>query len=419
MDERRSAQPMNDFRCRSCGNSAVASILDLGKMPLANRLLTREELNRPEPTYPLELVLCTQCTLAQITETVPPETLFGEYLYFTSVSETAVASARQLAERLIQERALNAGSQVIELASNDGYLLQFYKRAGIPVLGVEPARNIAAVAEREHGIPNVARFFSADLARELVAEGKRADVLHAHNVLAHVADTNDFVNGIRILLAPTGVAVIEVPSVTDMIDHCEFDQIYHEHLCYFSLTALEHLFSRHALAIADVESIPTHGGSLRLSVVHRDSGVATHARVQQRREAERAWGVEKIEPYRDFETRVRSLQHDLTSTLQDLKRQGKRIAAYGAPGKGTILLNSFGIGSALLDFVVDKSPHKQGRFVPGVHLPIHDPAYLRESPPDYMLLLVWNLAPEIMRQQSEYRERGGRFIIPRPCVEIV
>lgn len=418
MDEPRGARRLNGFTCRSCGNVQLISILNLGDMPLANRLLTAEQLSQREPRYPLEFVFCPNCALSQITETVPAEILFREYLYFTSVSETAVAAARQLAARVVQERALQHNHLVIELASNDGYLLQFYRGAGIPVLGIEPAANIARIAESERGIPTVSQFFTSALAGELAAQGTRADVLHAHNVLAHVADTNDFVRGMKILLQDTGILIIEVASVKPMLDDCGFDQIYHEHLCYFSLTALEHLLRRHGLWVVDVEQIPAHGGSLRVFATHQEQGRDPSERVRALQASERAWGAAEPRAYLNFEASVRALQAELTGTLRALKEQGKRIAAYGAPGKGTILLNAFGIGKDVLDFVVDKSPHKQGRYVPGVHLPIYDPVCLLDNMPDYTMLLVWNLAPEILSQQAEYRRRGGKFILPSPHVEI-
>jgi SAM-dependent methyltransferase len=400
--------------CRSCGAGELELVLSLGRTPLANALLTREQLSQPEPHYPLDLAFCRSCALVQITETVPPAELFSEYLYFSSFSDTMLRHARSLVTSLIAERQLGPRSLVIEVASNDGYLLQYYQQAGVPVLGIEPAANIASEAEKR-GVPTIVEFFGQELAGQLRAKGQRADVIHAHNVLAHVADLNGFVEGIKILLKDDGVAVIEAPYVKDLIDHCEFDTIYHEHLCYYSLTALDHLFRRHRLFIQDVERIAIHGGSLRATVGTR--AVATPA-VAQLLAEEAIWGVGRFATYRDFGARVEALKATLISMLAGFKRRGDRIAAYGAAAKGSTLLNYFGIGLETLDFVVDRSPHKQGRFMPGVHIPIRAPERLLEEMPDEVLLLTWNFADEILEQQKAYRQLGGRFIIPVPEVKV-
>jgi SAM-dependent methyltransferase len=406
---------MTEATCRSCGNGGLATVLSLGCTPLANSLLTAAQIEQAEQIYPLDLVFCPQCTLVQITETVPPEQLFGEYLYFSSFSDTMLRHAREIVQRLLAARGLGPQSLVAEVASNDGYLLQYYREAGVPVLGIEPARNIAEVA-RERGIPTLAEFFSADVAGRLAGEGQRADVIHANNVLAHVADLNGVVAGFGRLLKPEGVAVIEVPYVKEMIDHREFDTIYHEHLCYFSLTALDRLFTRHGLTLVDVERLPIHGGSLRIFA--SPQGERSEA-VTQLLAEEAAWGVARLDFYAGFGEGVGQLRDELRSLLAELKAQGQRIAVYGASAKGSTLLNYFGIGRETLDFVVDRSTVKQGLYTPGTHLPIYAPEQLLEARPDYVLLLTWNFADEILAQQAEYRRAGGQFIVPIPEVRVV
>jgi hypothetical protein len=402
--------------CRSCGAADLATILSLGETPLANSLLRPEELGKPEPRYPLDLAFCPGCSLVQITETVPPEILFRDYLYFSSFSEGMLRHAEELTARLVRERDLGPGSLAVEVASNDGYLLQYYKRAGVPVLGVEPARNIAKVAV-EKGIPTVPEFFGLELARQLVAEGKRADVIHANNVLAHVADLNGFVAGFALLLKESGAAIIEVPYLGEMVPHLEFDTIYHEHLCYFSLTALSRLFARNGLAVTDVEQIPLHGGSLLLTVTPTAARRPASTRVQALLAREEATGVPRAPYYADFAPRVARWRESFRAFLGDLKSQGKRLAAYGAAAKGSTLLNHAGIGTETLDFVVDRSTVKQGRHMPGVHLHIRPPEELLRARPDAVVLLSWNFKDEILRQQEAYRRGGGRFIVPVPAVE--
>ena len=404
--------------CRSCGAAGLAPVLDLGRTPLANALLTQEQAGGTEETYPLELVLCQSCSLVQITETVPPEVLFRDYLYFSSFSDTMLRHSEALVGRVIEERGLGSDSLAAEVASNDGYLLQFYRRAGIPVLGIEPARNVARVAVEERGVRTVTEFFGEELGRELAARGERADVLHANNVLAHVADLNGFVRGVRHFLKEDGVFVVEAPYVKELADRCEFDTIYHEHLCYFSLTALAGLFRRHELEVTGVERVPIHGGSLRVRVQHAGAA-APREEVARLLEEERAWGVGEIGFYRDFAARVEQLRESLRGLLSDLKGQSARVAAYGAAAKGSTLLNYFRIGRETLDFVADRSTYKQGRLMPGARIPVVEPGRLLAEQPDYVLLLTWNFADEILEQQAEYRRRGGRFIIPVPEVRIV
>jgi len=407
--------------CRACGADGLMPVLSLGTTPLANGLLDEAHLDEPEATFPLDLVYCPACSLAQITESVPPEVLFHDYPYFSSFSDTMLRHAEGLAERFVPERHLGPESLVVELASNDGYLLQYYKARGIPVLGIEPAANIAQHAIRERQIPTRTAFFARDLADTLVAEGLRADLIHAHNVLAHVPDLNGFVAGIRTLLAPGGAAVIEAPYVGDMLAHVEFDTIYHEHLCYFSCTALERLFRSHGCRLADARRTPIHGGSLCITAEAAPPDAPRPAAVAALLAEEEAAGLAGPEGrgYRHFAAAVEDLGRTLRDLLGRLKAEGARIAAYGASAKGSTLLNALGIGAETLDFVADRSTVKQGRFTPGTHLPILPPEAILERRPDYVLLLTWNFREEILAQQAAYREAGGKFIVPVPRPEVV
>jgi SAM-dependent methyltransferase len=403
--------------CRSCHQSDLQPIVSLGRLPLANALVSREDTVRVDERYPLDLALCRRCSLVQITETVAPARLFHEYLYFSSYSDTMVRHARDLAQELCRARRLDSSSCVIEIGSNDGYLLQHFLAAGVRVLGVEPARNVAAVAEAR-GIATISEFFGSDLAAKLAAAGEAADVIVANNVMAHVPDINGIVQGIKRLLKPHGVFVMETPYVKDLLDTAAFDTIYHEHLFYYSLSALEALFRRNELAIAAVQHVPIHGGSLRVTAVHAGEE-GQRPGVTRLLDEERRWGVAEPIEYQRFAAQVAHLQRSLAALLRQLRAQGKRLCAYGAAAKATTLLNVLGVGVDVLEFVVDRSEHKQGRYIPGVRIPIKPVAALLDEQPDYVLLLAWNLAAEIMEQQRTYQDRGGAFIIPLPTLTVV
>ena len=403
--------------CRSCAHAPLTPVLSLGTTPLANQLLTEESLKSPEHRHPLDIAYCEACSLVQITQTIPPEELFTDYVYFSSFSDAMLAHAKDLVGRVVKERGLGSNHLVVEIASNDGYLLQYYKELGVGVLGIEPARNIAKVA-RERGIPTLTEFFGKDLADKLHAEGKKAAVVHANNVMAHVPDINMFAAGLHTLLADDGIALIEVPYVREMVDRCEFDTIYHEHVFYFSLTALTKLFARHRLAVVDVELIALHGGSLLLRIA-KEGKHAASPRVKAMFDDEARLGMASFAYYEGFSRKVQGVRDELRKVLGDLKSKGKRVAAYGAAAKGSTLLNYAGIGTETIDFVVDRSPHKQGKFMPGVHLPIRPPSALMEDRPDYVVLLTWNFKDEILAQQDAFRKAGGKFILPLPNVTIV
>lgn len=395
--------------CRCCGGAELVSVFDMGEMPPSDALSASAV--EPDPAYPLEVVMCRSCGLAQLRHTVAPEVLFSSaYKYFSSYTQTVVDNARDAVATAIERVKPAPGALVVELASNDGYLLKHAKAAGLSVLGIDPAPAPVAAA-REAGIDTLQAFFSEDLARRLKAEGRQAMLLFGNNVLAHVADTAGFVRGIREILHPDGTASIEVPYLKDLIDHVEFDTIYHEHLCYFSVSALVELFRRQGLHLNDVQRIPIHGGSLRLFVQHRHD---PSGRLNAMLEEESELGLSRPESFRAFAAKVDGVGQALREMLDGLRREGKRVAAYGAAAKGTILLNFFRIGPQGLLWAADKNPHKHGLYMPGIKLPIVDTARIEADAPDCLLILPWNHREEIMRQQAGFAARGGRFIIPIP-----
>jgi SAM-dependent methyltransferase len=400
--------------CRFCGNGLSRSFADLGMTPLANSFLSIAELENPETFYPLHAYVCEGCFLVQLPAAAAPEAIFSDYAYFSSYSDSWLDHARRYVEGAVDRFELNERSLVVELASNDGYLLQYLVARSIPVLGVEPAANVARVAA-ERGVPTVVRFFGLETARELVAAGHAADLVVANNVLAHVPDLNDFVAGLSVLLKPGGAATLEFPHLLRLIESSEFDTIYHEHFSYFSLLTVEQVFASHGLTVFDVEELPTHGGSLRLYV--RPAGTTEPVvgpAVASLRDRELAAGLQRIETYDAFNESVRASKRSLLAFLVEAKEDGKSVVGYGAAAKGNTLLNYCGIRSDFLDYVVDRSPHKQGLFLPGTHVPIHEPDMVARTRPDYLLILPWNIADEIVQQMGYVREFGCRFVVPLP-----
>ncbi|MFM1815011.1 MAG: hypothetical protein RLZ98_1706 [Pseudomonadota bacterium] len=410
--------PRHSATCRLCAEPVDTLMVDLGVTPLCESFLSASQLDTMEPHYPLSVLVCPSCYLAQLKQYVSVGDIFHEYAYFSSYSTSWVEHAKQYVHQITHRLGLDENSFVVELASNDGYLLQHFLPLAIPVLGIEPAANVAEAA-RSKGVPTRVEFFGRALARELVAEGKHADLIIGNNVLAQVPDLNDFVGGIAILLSKDGVATLEFPHLLRLIEERQFDTIYHEHFSYFSLITIAKMAARHGLELVDVDEIPTHGGSLRVYLRHAAAAGVVSPRVQSLIERETLFGLTRMETYTDFEMAVRNLKQELLQLLTGLKQQGRSIVGYGAPGKGNTLLNYCGIGPDILDFTVDRNPYKHGRFTPGRRVPIHAPEALEAARPDYVFILPWNLKTEIMAQLDFISSWGGKFIVPVPRPMIV
>ena len=386
--------------------------------PLCESYLTAEQLNQGEAFYPLHVYICEKCFLVQLQEYVSAESIFSEYAYFSSFSDSWLAHAKKYTDAMIERFVLGGGSHVVELASNDGYLLQYFVARGVPVLGIEPAANVAAAAH-EKGVPTVVNFFGRTLAAELAAQGKRADLLLGNNVLAQVPDLNSFVAGMKILLAEQGVITLEFPHLLRLMKENQFDTIYHEHFSYFSLITVEAILAAHGLKVFDVEELSTHGGSLRVFAAHvADNSKPAGRRVSELRAHEESEGLDRLERYASFAEQVRETKRALLEFLIEAKRQRKKIAGYGAPGKGNTLLNYCGIRTDFIEYTVDRNPYKHGRFLPGTHIPIYSPERIRETRPEYLFILPWNLKDEIIQQNAYIREWGGKFVVPIPRVQV-
>jgi 2-polyprenyl-3-methyl-5-hydroxy-6-metoxy-1,4-benzoquinol methylase len=405
-------------RCRFCGTALAETFIDLGVSPPSNSYLSEADLRRMEPFFPLHAYVCEGCFLVQLDEFQSPEEIFGHYRYFSSFSQSWLRHAETYADAMMARFSLGPRSQVVEVASNDGYLLQYFHRRGIPVLGIEPAINVARAAE-EKGITTLVRFFGINTARSVTLMGKQADLLIGNNVLAHVPDLNGFAAGLKIALKPEGVLTLEFPHLLKLMAFNQFDTIYHEHFSYFSLLTAGQVFARHGLRVFDVEELPTHGGSLRVFVCHEGAAFKDSGKAEDLLARECEAGLDRIETYRGFGENVRRLKRDLLRFLINAKEQGKTTVGYGAPAKGNTLLNYCGIGTDLLDYTVDASPHKQGLYLPGSRIPIYAPGRIAETKPDYVLILPWNLKDEIMAQMAHVHGWGGQFVLPVPVLSIV
>jgi len=405
-------------QCRFCGTPLKRVFVDLGMSPLCESYLSAEQLNQMEPFYPLVVYVCENCFLVQLEEVVPCEEIFSEYAYFSSYADSWVRHASDYTTMVIDRFGLNRHSFVVEIASNDGYLLQHFVNKSIPVLGIEPAANVARAAVAK-GVPTLVKFFGEQTARELIEEGKVADLVLGNNVLAQVPDVNDFIKGIKLLLKPFGVVTMEFPHLMRLIEQNQFDTIYHEHFSYFSFITVDQIISAHGLRLFDVEELATHGGSLRTYACHAgDSSKTCSNRVHELIQREERAGFRDLKYYERFDEQVKETKRRLLDFLIRAKREGKSIAGYGAPGKGNTLLNYCGIGTDFIDYTVDRNPYKQGRFLPGTHIPICHPDKIKETRPDYLLIMPWNLKDEIMKQNAVIRQWGGKFVVFIPEVMV-
>ena len=415
----RSTNTSTAAHCRFCEEPLRHTFVDLGMSPLCESYLTVGQLNRMEPFYPLHVKVCEKCYLVQLEEYVSPENMFTEYAYFSSYSDSWLKHCRNYVNMISERLALGAQSLAVELASNDGYLLQYFVKKGIPVLGVEPAANVAKVAEGK-GVPTLVQFFGSETAREMAAGGKAADLVIGNNVLAQVPNLNDFIAGIRIILKPGGVATLEFPHLQRLMEGNQYDTIYHEHFSYFSLLSVEKIFAAHGFILFDVDEIPTHGGSLRIYLRHiEDQAKPVTPAVLTLKQRERDIGLTKMQTYTSFAEQVMESKRALLDLLIRLRRQGRRVVGYGAPGKGNTLLNYCGIRRDFLEFTVDRNPYKHGRYLPGTRIPIHPVERILESRPDYILILPWNLRDEILAQLAYARDWGAKFIVPIPQAQIL
>src|SRR5262245_22684139 len=406
-------------RCRHCATPLRHTFVDLGMSPLCESYLRADQLNSMEPFYPLHVFVCEQCYLVQLEEYVSPAEIFTEYAYFSSYADSWLKHVERYTDQMIARWGLGATSRVVELASNDGYLLQYCVARNVPVLGIEPAANVAKVAEAK-GVPTLVKFFGRDTARELVASGQKADLIIGNNVLAQVPDINDFVAGIKILLHERGVVTMEFPHLQQLIDNNQYDTIYHEHFSYFSFLTASKIFETHGMVLFDVEEVPTHGGSLRIYARHKEDGskpIETRPTALLRRELE--LGFDRMETYANFGEKVKATKRRLLAFLIDARNAGRTVVGYGAPGKGNTLLNYCGIRTDFLDYTVDRNPYKHGRFTPGTHIPIFPPDKINDTRPDYVLILPWNVKDEIIAQMAHIRGWGGKFVIPIPDVTVV
>jgi SAM-dependent methyltransferase len=410
---------MKELGCRFCGHPLRQSFVDLGLSPLANSYVEPEALQRMEPFFPLHVWVCEHCLLVQLPETESPEAIFSDYAYFSSYSTSWLRHAESYVAAMVERFGFDRESQIVEIASNDGYLLQYFQQRGIPVLGIEPAGNVAQAAQ-ERGIRTLVKFFNTKTAGELVDEGLEADLLLGNNVLAHVPGLNDFVEGLKIALKPGGVVTMEFPHLMRLMVENQFDTIYHEHFSYFSLRTVLDVFTVRGLTLFDVEELPTHGGSIRIYARHaEDESKPVQPRVTELLDRERAAGFDDLDHYLSFGEQVRETKRKLLRFLVRLKNDGKSIAGYGAPAKGNTLLNYCGVGTDFIDYTVDRSPHKQGRYLPGTRIPIYAPEHISKTRPDYVLILPWNLKEEIIEQMTDLKSWGGQFFVAIPEVTVL